>query len=268
LRHLLAGAIQSASLYFVFGFRGVQWITPWLVYFLLARDRSAAESLLWALASAIAVPPILILTAVGAKWMLLGRVQPGRHPLWGAWHLKWWFVQTLFQSVPLGALGGTPLLPFVYRLLGARIGGNVHIATDLLAAFDLISIGEGSSIDEGASLLGGGSPPCDGPGFRRARLPRGYTLGALSRDVHGRWRAARRPLVASRRHAHSGKRDMVGLAGKTPCLRGHFNVYCEGTGPQPPPVRGHHNALYRAYPYIPVDRAFRVRPWSWHSDAV
>ena len=37
LRHFLAGAIQSASLYFVFAFRGVQWLTPWLVYFLLAR---------------------------------------------------------------------------------------------------------------------------------------------------------------------------------------------------------------------------------------
>jgi non-ribosomal peptide synthetase-like protein len=154
LRHFLAGTIQSASLYFVFGFRGAQWITPWLVYFLLARDHSAAASLLWAVASAIAILPIVIVIAICAKWGLLGRVRAGRHPLWGAWYLKWWFVQTLFQSVPLSRLGGTPLLPFVYRLFGARIGKNVHIATDLLAAFDLISIGDGTSIDEGASLLG------------------------------------------------------------------------------------------------------------------
>ncbi len=51
-------------------------------------------------------------------------------------------------------MGGTPLLPFVYRLLGARIGKDAHIATDRLAAFDVISIGGGASIDEGASLLG------------------------------------------------------------------------------------------------------------------
>src|SRR5205085_8491366 len=37
---------------------------------------------------------------------------------------------------------------------GARIGSDVHIATDHLAAFDLISIGDRSTVDEGASLLG------------------------------------------------------------------------------------------------------------------
>jgi non-ribosomal peptide synthetase-like protein len=154
LRHFLAGAIQTASLYFIFAFRGVQWIAPWLAYFLLRRHRSAPESALWALAGGIAVLPILILTAVCAKWTLLGRVRPARHPLWGAYYLRWWFVRTLIQSLPLTRLGGTPLLPFVYRLFGVRIGKNVHIASDLLAAFDVISIGEGASIDEGASLLG------------------------------------------------------------------------------------------------------------------
>jgi len=153
-RHFAAGAVQSASLYFVFGFRAAQWITPWLVYFLLARHGSTPEAVLWALVSAVAVPPILILTAVCAKWALLGRVRAGRHPLWGAYYLRWWFVQTLIQSLPLTRLGGTPLLPFVYRLFGVRIGKDVHLATDLLAAFDVISIGSGTSIDEGASLSG------------------------------------------------------------------------------------------------------------------
>jgi non-ribosomal peptide synthetase-like protein len=153
-RHFLAGAIQTASLYFVFGFRGVQWIAPWLVYFLLRRHHSALESVLWALAGGVAMLPILILIAVCAKWTLLGRVRPGRHPLWGWYYLRWWFVQTLVQSVPLTRLGGTPLLPFVYRLFGVGIGKGVHIASDLLAAFDAISIGEGASVDAGASLLG------------------------------------------------------------------------------------------------------------------
>ncbi len=154
LRHFLAGAIQSASLYFVFAFRGVQWLTPWLVYFLLARNHSAPASFLWALTSAIAVWPVLILIAVCSKWILLGRVRAGRHLLWSAYYLRWWFVQTLIQSVPLERLGGTPWLPFVYRLLGARIGRDVHLASDRLAAFDLISIGDGAGIDAGASLLG------------------------------------------------------------------------------------------------------------------
>jgi non-ribosomal peptide synthetase-like protein len=154
VRHFLAGTIQTVSLYFVFGFRGAQWITPWLVWLLLLRHHSALESGLWALASGVASLPAAILIAACAKWILLGRVKAGCHPLWGWYYLRWWFVQTLVQSVPLARLGGTPLLPFVYRIFGARIGEDVHIASDLVASFDIISIGEGATVDEGASLLG------------------------------------------------------------------------------------------------------------------
>ena len=153
-RHFLAGTIQTASLYFIFGFRGIQWIAPWLVYFLLLRDHSALESVWWALGCGVAMLPALILIAVCAKWILLGRVRAGRYPLWGGYYLRWWFVQTLVRSVPLSRLGGTPLLPFVYRVFGVRIGNDVHIASDSLAAFDVISIGDGACIDQGASLLG------------------------------------------------------------------------------------------------------------------
>jgi amino acid adenylation domain-containing protein len=153
-RHFFAGAIQSLSLYFIFAIRGVQWIAPWLIYFLLVRHHSVLDSAAWALAGAIAILPFILSVAISAKWVLLGRVRPGRYPLWGKYYLRWWFVQSLIQSVPLDRLGGTPLLPLIYRLLGVWIGKDVHVATDNLAAFDVISIGDGSSIDEGASLVG------------------------------------------------------------------------------------------------------------------
>ena len=153
-RHFRAGVIQSASLYLVFAFRGIHGIAPYLIYFIVAAHHSALESAVWAGASGIALLPLLILVAFCVKWILLGRVRPGRYPLWGWYYLRWWFVQTLIRSVPLKRLGGTPLLPFVYRLFGAKVAKNAHIATDLLAAFDVISVGEGASIDEGASLLG------------------------------------------------------------------------------------------------------------------
>ena len=152
--HLMAGAFQSASLYFVFGFRGLQSVAPYLIYFLLARNHPVLDAAVGGAASSMAVFPISVLIAVAVKWLLLGRIRPGRYPLWGAYYLRWWFVQTLIESVPLTRLGGTPLLPFVYRLLGVKIGKSVHLATDQLGAFDLISIGDGASIDEGASLLG------------------------------------------------------------------------------------------------------------------
>jgi len=154
VRHFAAGALQTLSLYFAFAVRGLEWMTPWLVYFLLVRQHSLFESAVWALAAAMAVLPLTILIALCAKWTLLGRIRPGRYRLWGWFYLRWWFVQTLVRSVPLKRLGGTPLLPLVYRLFGVRVGESVHIESDLLAAFDVISIGDRASIDEGASLLG------------------------------------------------------------------------------------------------------------------
>lgn len=154
LRHFAAGLIQTASFYPIFGFRGIQWVTPYLIWFLLATRRPEFESALWALASGMVLFPGLLIVAIGAKWILLGRIRPGRHRLWGAYYLRWWFVRNLVESLPLKRLGGTPLLPLVYRCFGARIGRDVHLGTDQLAAFDLISIGDGASIDEGASLPG------------------------------------------------------------------------------------------------------------------
>jgi non-ribosomal peptide synthetase-like protein len=154
-RHFLAGVLQSVGLYFVFGLRGLQWITPYLVFFLLIEhDLPVYESAAWAAVSEMAVFPLLVLVAVTTKWLVLGRVRPGRYPLWGWYYLRWWFAQAVVASVPANYLAGTPLLPWFYRLLGSRIGKDVFIGTERLAAFDLISIGDGACVDDDVSLFG------------------------------------------------------------------------------------------------------------------
>ena len=154
-RHFLAGVCQAASLYFVFGFRALMWATPFLLFFLLfATGYSALASAGWAVVGAMAVYPLLILVAVAAKWLVLGKVRAGRHPLWGGYYVRWWFVQSLMSALHLESLAGTPLLPLVYRLLGVRVGKDVHLETARLAAFDLISIGDGACVDVNASVLG------------------------------------------------------------------------------------------------------------------
>ena len=154
-RHFFAGVIQAIGLYFVFGFRALEWVTPYLLYFLLADSGySLVESAAWALAGAMVTFPLLVLVAIAAKWLVLGRVRAGRYPLWGAYYLRWWFVRELVSALPLNYLSGTPLLPFIYRLLGVRIGKGVYIGKAHLAAFDLISIGDGTYIDDDATLLG------------------------------------------------------------------------------------------------------------------
>src|ERR1051325_3740033 len=154
-RHFFPGLLQTLGLYFVFAFRCFQWVTPYLVYFLLvAQGRPVLEAAAWAAASAAAVLPAQVLLAIALKWLVLGRVRPGRYALWSGYHLRWWFAQSMIRALPLDYLAGTPLLPLVFRLLGARIGRDVHLQSRHLAAFDLISIGDGSSIEERVTLSG------------------------------------------------------------------------------------------------------------------
>ena len=150
-----AGLVQTILLYFVFGFRALEWMTPYLIFFYLQETgHSILSSLTWAAAGGVVIFPVLLVAAVVAKWVVIGRIRPGKHALWGGYYLRWWFVQALVNSIPLGYLEGTPLLPFVYRLFGARIGQDVQLATENVAAFDQITIGDGSCIDDDASLLG------------------------------------------------------------------------------------------------------------------
>src|SRR5205807_6847129 len=91
-RHFIANIVQLASFYVIFGFRAVEWITPYLVFFLLlANHYSTLTAIVWAALSAVAVFPVLITVALAAKWIVLGRVRPGRYPLGGSYYLRWWF---------------------------------------------------------------------------------------------------------------------------------------------------------------------------------
>ena len=153
-RHALAGGLQGLGLYFVFGLEALQSLAPFLVFVLLFEaGRPALEAVLWAAACGVVLLPLAILTVIAVKWIVLGRVRPGRVRLWSLAYVRYWFVQTLVSALPLNDLAGTPWLPFVYRMLGARIGRDVHLEAHSLGAFDLISIGDGSSLDD-ASLSG------------------------------------------------------------------------------------------------------------------
>ncbi|TMI58586.1 amino acid adenylation domain-containing protein [Candidatus Bathyarchaeota archaeon] len=153
--NLGAGIVQTLLLYFVFGFRALEWMTPYLVFFYLQlTGHSILSSAAWAVAGAVIIFPVLLVATVAAKWLVIGKVKAGRYPLWSGYYIRWWFVQSLVSSIPIDYLEGTPLLPFVYRLFGVHVGRNVQLATENIAAFDQVTIGDGSCIDDDASLLG------------------------------------------------------------------------------------------------------------------
>ncbi|OWK35064.1 Pls/PosA family non-ribosomal peptide synthetase [Fimbriiglobus ruber] len=155
LRHFLCGLGQFFGLYFVLGFFSLQWVGPYLVYAaLIAEEWTVAEAVVTALASLTAVYPAMLVIGVLAKWAVLGQVRPGRYPLWGWYYYRWWLVRAILSATPTGYLIGTPLLGLYYRLLGAKIGRNVHFGTDEVGAFDLLTVGDDTCIGTDVAMHG------------------------------------------------------------------------------------------------------------------
>lgn len=98
-------------------------------------------------------PAILALSIVG-KWLIIGRYKPGSYPLWGKYYVRWWFVSGLHSLSGVGMFTGTPVMPWFYRLMGAKVGRNCSISTAECAIWDCVKIGDDTSIGTDTQLLG------------------------------------------------------------------------------------------------------------------
>ena len=104
----------------------------------------------------LAAGVVAMVVSTVAKWLLVGRVRAGEHPLWSSFvwrnELADTFVEML--AVPWGvrAATGTAVLTTWLRSLGARIGRGVWCETHWLPEADLVSLGDGASVNRGCVL--------------------------------------------------------------------------------------------------------------------
>ncbi|GGU28371.1 Pls/PosA family non-ribosomal peptide synthetase [Streptomyces violascens] len=104
----------------------------------------------------VAAAAVAGLTATAAKWILVGRFEPGEHPLWSSfvWRNELYdtFVESLAVPWMAGSFTGTPVLNWWLRSLGAHIGRGVWLETYWLPETDLITLGDGASVNRGCVL--------------------------------------------------------------------------------------------------------------------
>ncbi len=91
------------------------------------------------------------LFVVALKWILVGRYRPRAAPMWTPFVWISEAVTNLYESlaVPnfLDLLRGTPMLPWMLRLLGAKIGKGVYLNTTDLTEFDCVRIGDEAELN-------------------------------------------------------------------------------------------------------------------------
>ncbi len=86
------------------------------------------------------------------KWILLGRVRPGIHPLWSCWCSRWDFLYVAWHywaHGPLAALEGTLVLNWYLRAMGMKIGRHVLLGSGFAHVVDpdMLEFEDGATVN-------------------------------------------------------------------------------------------------------------------------
>lgn len=98
--------------------------------------------------------PMSMLFAVVMKKTLIGKYQAKQYPVWGSMYLRNWMFQQCVRIVPWGLLEGTIFKNTCLRILGMKIGKNVHIhkgVNILNGGLDLLEIGDNVTLGRDAA---------------------------------------------------------------------------------------------------------------------
>ena len=103
------------------------------------------------LIAGIGVPTALAGIVLLLKWLLLGKVKPGIHPLWSCWCSRWDFLYVLWTEWALPSLmplEGTLWLNVYLRLMGMKIGKRVALSGGFSQVVDpdMISIADDATV--------------------------------------------------------------------------------------------------------------------------
>lgn len=147
-RRWRCGLAQAATIPALVAIRMMQWLAPFFTYHFYTGG--AGDSILIAVAMSMLVflgaTLLEFVLAFAGKWLIAGRLAPGRYPLWGLTYFRWWLADRLVDAVPTYFISGSSLHAWWLRALGARIGKDVSIGSIKLRAPDLFTLGDGASI--------------------------------------------------------------------------------------------------------------------------
>ncbi|AMP00326.1 amino acid adenylation domain protein [Collimonas arenae] len=154
VKRWLCGAAQAAAVPWLVAMRMMQWLAPFFTYHFFTGDPGDSIPL----AILVSIGAFLLTTlfefgiAIAAKWLIAGRLKPGRYPLWGLAYYRWWLADRLIEAAPAYLLSGSSLNTWWLRALGARIGSEVVIGSMTLRAHDLLTVEDGCSIGNAVNL--------------------------------------------------------------------------------------------------------------------
>ncbi|QGM47914.1 amino acid adenylation domain-containing protein [Methylocystis heyeri] len=125
----------------------------------------------------------MTLSVVIVKWITMGRYEPQVKPMWSFWAMRTEACAVLYWGlagkVMLEHLRGTPFLPWMLRLFGAKFGKGVFMDMTDLTEFDCVEVGDYCALNA-VSALQTHLYEDRVMKIGRVRLGKGVTVGAGS----------------------------------------------------------------------------------------
>ncbi len=154
-KYYLCSCSQGIALIFLTLLFGLEWLGPFFVYsYYYQADNNIWDCVVISLFAYFLILPMLTIFSIIFKWLVLGRIKPGKYHLWGSYYFRFWIVGKVTAICPVIYFTGTAIMNWFLRLMGAKIGRNCYINTSAIDAFDLISLGENVSICTDTHLRG------------------------------------------------------------------------------------------------------------------
>ena len=147
MRRFLCGLAQAAALPVILSFATAQWLGVFVSYMLLTTSEATfGEECLYLVGTYMVINIFTIVFAILAKWAILGRMKPGRYPLWGTYYYRWWLVQRFTALTHPKWFQGSPVMRLFMIAMGAKVGMDAIVGDHEAGALDLIEIGPRASI--------------------------------------------------------------------------------------------------------------------------
>jgi len=130
----------------------IRWVLLDILPWILAAPTMIGAAWRMAGLTALWLPGWTVLSVV-AKWILVGKMQAGKIPIWSFAYFRFWLYKKIVLFCPLTRFPGTPLYNFYLRLLGAKIGRNVvlHCKTFPWCS-DLLEVGDNTILRFGSLI--------------------------------------------------------------------------------------------------------------------
>ena len=155
LKYYFCSLCQGISLVFLTLLFGLEWLGPFFIYsYFYAADYGVSYSIYVSLFSYFLILPCLTVFSILFKWIVLGKIRPGKYKLWGSYYFRFWIVDKVTSICPVIYFTGTSIMNWFLRFMGAKVGNNCYINTSAINAFDLVKIGDNVSICTDTHLRG------------------------------------------------------------------------------------------------------------------